>query len=125
MTNSENFNILDELTNSVARVYGWKDFYKPEFKKIQKLAHEDLDNFVGNFKLGNDTLTISICDEELCLQQNGQPLSGFKMIFTGNDNFSVREVPSASFKAMRNEKGYVEALQLQQNGVNLALPRIK
>jgi CubicO group peptidase (beta-lactamase class C family) len=125
MTNSENFNILDELTNSVARVYGWKDFYKPEFKKIQKLAREDLDNFVGNFKLGNDTLTISICDEELCLQQNGQPLSGFKMIFTGNDNFSVREVPSASFKAMRNEKGYVEALQLQQNGVNLALPRIK
>jgi CubicO group peptidase (beta-lactamase class C family) len=125
MTNSENFSILEELTNSVSRVYGWKDFFKPEYIKVQKLAREDLDNFVGNFKLANDTLTVSICNEELCLQQNGQPPSGFKMIFTDNDNFRVREVPSASFKAVRNDKGYVESLQLVQNGLNLALPRIK
>ncbi len=125
MTNSENFNIIEELTNSVARVYGWKDFFKPEFRKIQKLAKEDLENFVGNFKLANDILTVSICGEDLCLQQNGQPQPGYKMIFTSNDDFSVSEVTSASFKAIRNDKGYVESLQLQQNGLNLALPRIK
>ncbi|HLO81942.1 MAG TPA: serine hydrolase domain-containing protein [Chitinophagaceae bacterium] len=125
MTNSENFNIIEELTNSVARVYGWKDFFKPEFRKVQKLAREDLDNFVGNFKLANDTLTVTICGDELCLRQNGQAEPGYKMIFTDNDNFSIREVPSASFKAIRNDKGYVESLQLLQNGLNLALPRLK
>jgi CubicO group peptidase (beta-lactamase class C family) len=125
MTNGDNFNIIEELINSVARVYGWKDFFKPEYKKVHKLAREDLDNFVGNFKLANDILTVGICDEGLCMQQNGQPVSGFKMIFTDSDNFTIREVPSASFKAVRNDKGYVESLQLQQNGLNLSLPRIK
>jgi hypothetical protein len=125
MTNGDDFDIIEELINSVARVYGWKDFFRPQFRKVHKLPREDLDNFVGNFKLANDILTISICGEGLCMQQNGQPVLGSKMIFTDSDNFTVREVPSASFKAVRNDKGYVESLELQQNGLNLALPRIK
>jgi CubicO group peptidase (beta-lactamase class C family) len=33
MVNGDNFQIISEVLNSVAQVYGWKDFFKPEFKK--------------------------------------------------------------------------------------------
>jgi hypothetical protein len=122
MTNGENFGILEELINSVARVYGWKDFFKPEFKKVLKLPREDLDNFVGSFKIINDTVAVSICGDELCISQGGQT---FKMIFTNIDEFTVREVPSASFKAIRNEKGFVESLELKQNNLTIPCPRVK
>jgi 3-hydroxy-3-methylglutaryl CoA synthase len=32
MVNSDNGNILQEVINSVAAVYHWKDFFKPEDK---------------------------------------------------------------------------------------------
>lgn len=123
MTNGENSAMLEELINSVARVYGWKDFFNPEFKKALKLPREDLDNFTGSFKIINDTVTVSICGDELCLSQGGQDV--FKMIFSNNDEFSVREVPSASFKAIRNEKGFVESLELRQNSLTIPCPRVK
>ncbi|HSF45981.1 MAG TPA: serine hydrolase domain-containing protein [Chitinophagaceae bacterium] len=123
MTNSENFEILEELTNSVARVYGWKDFFKPEFRKQVKLQREDFDNFTGSFKVMTDTISVSICGDELCL--NGVGPSPIKMIFTSKDEFVIREVPSALFKAIRNEKGFVESLELKQNSVTIPCPRLK
>ncbi len=32
--NSEDLTIIDEIVNSVAIIYGWKDFYFPEIKKV-------------------------------------------------------------------------------------------
>jgi CubicO group peptidase (beta-lactamase class C family) len=125
MTNGENFQVIEELTNSVARVYGWKDFFKPEFKKIVKLSTESMDSVVGSFKLQTDTLIIAKCGEDLCIRQAAQGEPGFKMLFTRSDEFSVAEVPSAVFKLVRDDKGLVEALELRQNGLTIPCPRIK
>ncbi|HEV8269836.1 MAG TPA: serine hydrolase domain-containing protein [Chitinophagaceae bacterium] len=125
MINGENFSVINELLNSVAMVYDWKGFYKPTFKKIVTVPKDTLQQLVGNFLLEKDTLTISFCGDNLCLQQNRQPATGYQMFFSDYSNFSVREVPNAFFNLIRNAAGIVEALQLKQGTYNMRLPKIK
>jgi CubicO group peptidase (beta-lactamase class C family) len=125
MINGENFSVINELLNSVAMVYDWKGFYKPTFKKIVTVPKDTLQQLVGNFLLEKDTLTISFCGDNLCLQQNRQPATGYQMFFSDYSNFSVREVPNAFFNLIRNAGGIVEALQLKQGTYNMRLPKIK
>jgi hypothetical protein len=125
MINGENFAVINELLNSVAIVYDWKGFYKPTFRKSITLPKDTLQKLVGNFRLEKDTLTVSFCGDALCVQQNFQPATGFQMMFSDNNNFSVREVPNAFFTIIRNAAGKVEALQLKQGGANIRLPRIE
>lgn len=51
MVNSDNGNILSEVVNSVASVYGWKDFYKPEYKTFLEMTPGQLQAFDGKYKL--------------------------------------------------------------------------
>ena len=124
MVNGDNFQIIPELLNSVAQVYGWKDFYKPEFKKLVAVPEDVLQHYVGNYKLMNDTLTISFCDKELCIQQNHQPAIGYKMIFSDNSSFGIKEVPDANFTVIRDKDGKVEGLQLKQGETSIRIPKI-
>jgi len=124
MINGEDFQIIAEVLNSVAQVYEWKDFYKPQFKKLAAVPEDVLQQYVGNYKLMNDTLTISFCDKELCIQQNHQPATGYKMIFTDSSSFSVKEVPDANFTVIRDKEGKVEALQLKQGETSIRIPKI-
>ena len=125
MINGQNFAVIGELLNSVAMVYNWKGFYTPTFKKIVVAPKDTLQQLVGNFLLGKDTLTISYCGADLCLQQNRQPPNGYQMFFSDYSNFSVREVPNAFFTLIRNAAGKVEALQLKQGSFNVRLPKIE
>ena len=125
MINGENFAVIGELLNSVAMVYDWKGFYTPSFKKIVTVPRDTMQQYIGNFLLMKDTLTISFCGDDLCIQQNRQPATGFQMFFSDNANFSIREVPNAFFTVLRNAAGKVEALQLKQGGANLRLPKIE
>jgi len=124
MINGEDFQVISEVLNSVAQVYEWKDFYKPQFKKLAAVPEDVLQQYVGNYKLMNDTLTISFCEKELCIQQNHQPATGYKMIFTDHSSFSVKEVPDANFTVIRDKNGKVEALQLKQGETSIKLPKI-
>ena len=51
MVNSDNGAILGEVVNSVAKVYGWKDFYKPEYKTFISPAPGRLQSYTGKYKL--------------------------------------------------------------------------
>ena len=125
MVNGEDFEIIAEVLNSVAQVYGWKDFYKPQFKKLTSVPEDVLRQYAGDYQMMNDTLTISFCGKELCIQQNHQPATGYKMIFSDNSNFAVKEVPDANFTVLRDKDGKVEALQLKQGGTSIRLPKMK
>jgi CubicO group peptidase (beta-lactamase class C family) len=116
MINGENFSVVNELLNSVAIVYDWKGFYNPTFKKTKQLPRDTLQLYTGSFKVLTDTLTILFCGNDLCIQQNGQPPVGYKIIFSDDNNFSVAEVPGATFSSFRNKEGKIEALQLKQGG---------
>ena len=125
MINGENFAVVGELLNSVAIVYNWKGFYTPTFKKMVTVPRDTMQQYIGNFLLIKDTLTISFCGSDLCIQQNHQPATGYQMFFSDNSNFSIREVPNAFFTVIRNAAGKVEALQLKQGGANMRLPKIE
>ena len=51
MVNSDHGAILPEVINSVATVYGWKDFYKPEYKTFVNMPPDQLQAFEGKYKL--------------------------------------------------------------------------
>jgi hypothetical protein len=60
MANSSNGVILDEIINSVARVYDWKGFYKPITRQNTQVPIAILDTYVGEYEfVPNYTLTIT------------------------------------------------------------------
>lgn len=124
MINGDNFAVISELLNSVATVYDWKGFYNATFKKTVKVPKDSLLQYPGKYLLMKDTLTILFCGDNLCIQQNGEPKTGFQMHFTDFNNFSIREVPNAAFTILRNAAGKVDGLQLKQGEANLRLPKI-
>ncbi len=124
MINGERFDIIDELMNSVVRVYGWEGFFNPEFRKKVTPPADTLKAMVGNYKVMNDTITLKLCPEGLCIQQNGQPANGYACMFSDNLSFGIKEVPNAFFRAILNEAGKVDMLELKQGGMTLKLPRI-
>jgi CubicO group peptidase (beta-lactamase class C family) len=125
MVNGDNFAIINELLNSVARVYGWEGFYKPVFRKKVTPPADSLYAMVGDYKMMNDTITLKLCPDGLCIQQNKQPAIGYACIFSDFSSFSMREQPNAFFKALYNTAGKVEALELKQNGMTFRLERMK
>lgn len=115
MVNGDQFNIIGEVLNSVARVYGWKDFYKPTFKSVYNPPKDTLAKYVGNYLLFNDTISIRFCGEKLCIRQNGQPAGGYEAIFSSSTEFSVAEIPNASIRMLfKDEK--VNSFELTQGG---------
>ncbi|MFM9908084.1 MAG: serine hydrolase domain-containing protein [Chitinophagaceae bacterium] len=125
MVNGENFNIINEVLNSVAQVYDWNGFFKPVFKKLAIVPKETMQQYLGDYKLSNtDTLTIRFCGEQLCIRQNGQSGDGFKMTFEDMVTFTVAEVPNAVIRIIRDKDGKVEALELEQGGQKRNLPKL-
>jgi CubicO group peptidase (beta-lactamase class C family) len=125
MVNGENFAVISELMNSVARVYHWEGFFKPELRKKVTPPADTLAAFAGDYLMEKDTITLKICPEGLCIQQNRQPANGYACMFGSNHSFTIREVPDANFKVLYNEQAKVEALELKQNGMTFKLPRIQ
>lgn len=119
MINSDKYSIIPEVLNSVARVYGWKNFYKPVFKSVYYPSKDTLQKYVGSYLLFNDTITISFCGESLCVRQNGDPAAGLKTIFSSSTEFSIPEIPNASVRMLfKDEK--VGSFELTQGGKFIA-----
>lgn len=126
MINGENFGVIRELMNSVARVYDWKDFYTPSFRKLVSLSEVQMQQYTGEYRLGgDDSLMVAVCGKDLCIRQGAQPAPGFTMLFTDETHFEILEVPSARFAILKNEQGGVEALELTQNGMKQKLLKIR
>ena len=125
MINGDNYNIIAELTNSIAQVYQWEGFFNPEYKKRINLPSDSAALYAGNYKLNKDIITLKLIGTKLVIQQNGQPAEGYETIFSDLNSFSLVEVPGANFKVMRNANGEVHQLELKQGGGTFILPRIK
>lgn len=119
MTNSDQFRIINEVVASVARVYGWKELYKPVFRTVYHPTKDTLAKYVGNYLLFKDTISINFCGEKLCVQQNGQPATGYEAIFINATEFTVAEIPNASIRMIfKDDK--VNSFELTQGGKFIA-----
>jgi CubicO group peptidase (beta-lactamase class C family) len=89
MTNSDNGSLAAEVANSVATVYGWKDYYKPVLKTVIDLDEAVLDRYVGKYQAGGDVFEIKREGRNLLVS----PYPGLwvNMYFTSEVDFFVRE----------------------------------
>ncbi len=73
MVNSANGPILDEIINSVARVYDWKDFYKPITRRNIHVPATILDTYVGEYEfVPGYTLTVTREHDQLRAKMTSQ-----------------------------------------------------
>ncbi|MGD0342899.1 MAG: serine hydrolase [Bacteroidales bacterium] len=103
MCNSDNGAILEEIVNSVATVYNWKDYYKPVIKNTIKIPDAILNSYVGKYNIGGPTATISKIDNDLVI--NAYNLK-CKLYFTSDVDFFVKEY-RAELKFLTDSEGKV------------------
>lgn len=114
MVNSDNGAIMNEIVHSVATVYGWKDFYKPVFKKTIKVPNEILDSYVGVYQLGPDfDLTVKRVGDQLMVEPTNQQI----LVLHAEEQarFFVKEV-EATIEFVKDDTGKVFKMIVHQNG---------
>ena len=89
MTNSDNGSLASEVANSVATVYGWKDYYQPVLKTVIDVDEAVLESYVGKYELGGDVFTIKREGTKLLISP--YPDFWVHVYFTSDVDFFVRE----------------------------------
>jgi CubicO group peptidase (beta-lactamase class C family) len=89
MTNSDNSSILEEIANSVASVYNWKDYYLPEIKKVVNVDKSILAKYTGKYDFNGTQITIVMGDTGLSANPPGNVR--WQLYFTSDSDFFVRE----------------------------------
>lgn len=114
MINSNNNAIIPEIVNSVAVVYGWKDYYKPIVRPTINLPIEVLKSYEGTYTANAGfTITIALNKYGLTAQASNQP--AFKLFAEAENKFFLKVV-EASIEFLKNDNGKVTKLVLKQNG---------
>ncbi len=90
MTNSDNgYFIYEEILNSVATVYNWKDYYLPEKETVIDVKGPVLDKYTGKYDASGNVITFKRSSDGLILNPHGDIL--WKVYFTSDSDFFVRE----------------------------------
>jgi CubicO group peptidase (beta-lactamase class C family) len=112
MVNSDNGQILDEITRSVAREYQWEDFL-PQPLEVLSLDASKLDTYAGRFLVSPDrVLTIRREGSKLFAQPTADPQ--FELLPISDSEF-VRRDQNVRYRFVRNADGQLEALKLVAN----------
>ncbi|MBK8881707.1 MAG: serine hydrolase [Bacteroidales bacterium] len=90
MTNSDNGSILEEIANSVAIVYNWKDYYLPEIKKVVNVDDSITARYTGKYDLNGTGISITRSDSGLYLNAVGD--LNWHIYFTSDSDFFLREI---------------------------------
>lgn len=126
MINGENFSVISELLNSVARVYNWKGFYTPSIRKVIAVAKEQMKQFTGNYQLEkNDTLKVYLQGEDLYIQQSRLPRNHYKMLFMTPNEFELVELPNVRFKFFVDPGEKASKITFMQGGKAFEAIRIE
>lgn len=113
MCNSDDGSILNEVVNSVASVYGWKDFYKPVIKKPVAVSEEVLNKYAGTYHLDTDTFSILKENGGLALKPKGFP-SSWALVFTSEKEFFIKEL-TGDWIFNINSNGKIEGVTWKQS----------
>jgi CubicO group peptidase (beta-lactamase class C family) len=89
MTNSDNSSIIEEIANSVATVYNWKDYYLPEIKKVVDVNEALLIRYQGKYDSEGSVITIAEDNSGLVLNPSGNVQ--WQLYFTSDSDFFSRE----------------------------------
>ena len=115
MTNSDNPSILEEIANSVASVYSWKDYYLPEIKEVVNVDKSVLAKYTGKYDFNGTQITIAMSDTGLSVNPLGNVR--WQLFFTSDSDFFVRESRGmAKFSTDKDSKvkGFISNGQLMK-----------
>ena len=106
MTNTDHNNsgILEEIANSVAKVYKWKDYYLPESKIVIDIEKSLLEKFQGKYDLDGRTVIFRMSDEGLLVNLFEDQY--WKVYFTSDSEFFIKEF-RGSFKFVTDDNNNV------------------
>jgi len=121
MVNSDNGVLLSEVMNSVATVYGWKDYYKPVIKKIVGISDSVFNKYAGNYFLDGDTINISEKGNEYFLTVNNSQT--FKINFSSDTEFFSISIPII-FTFEKDEQGEVKDFYFKQGKQELRAKKL-
>jgi CubicO group peptidase (beta-lactamase class C family) len=121
MVNSDNGAILDEVINSVATVYGWKDYYKPIRKKVVAISDALFNGYAGNYVLNKDTISISRKSNEFFLIINRSQT--FRIYFSSDTEFFSKQL-NLELKFEKDEQGRVKDFYFKDGNQELRAKRL-
>ncbi|MGZ3874691.1 MAG: serine hydrolase domain-containing protein [Mucilaginibacter sp.] len=106
MANSDNAQILDELVNSVAVAYSWKDFYKPEVRRLVTLPDTLAKQYAGQYHSEQPALTIRIIRKGNDLQLSTHGDGNFEtMYFMSDTTFFLMSSPTTTATILKTRSG--------------------
>jgi len=134
MTNTDDIPIVNEIINSVAIVYKWKDFYKPFMTLKQVVLDNDiLESYAGQYEnntasegqytlMPGSIFTIKKEGHQLKAQAAGQEMID---IYPVSDNMFFPRTSDTDIKFIKDDKGVVIKLIIHQNGKYIECKKIK
>jgi CubicO group peptidase (beta-lactamase class C family) len=111
MTNSDNGSILEEIVNSVAYAYKWKNFYNPVMKNVVEISDSVLSTYTGQYSLNGEVISCTKENEKLILNFRGMK---WPVFFTSPNDFFVFEY-KADMKFVNDSNGMVNGITLFGN----------
>jgi CubicO group peptidase (beta-lactamase class C family) len=118
MVNSDSGGILDEIINSVAKIYQFKGLNRAKIKNTVVVANNVLQKYTGKYQLApNFTLTISREENRMYGQGTGQEKLE---IFPETQNKFFLKIAPIEIEFIENDKGEVTKAILYQNGTHEA-----
>jgi len=114
LTNSENGEMLiNEIVNSVAVTYDWKNFYNPPIKKLVIADPALVKDVVGKYSNGEANFTINNINGKLEMIGN----SAESLHYVGNHRFFLLSSPNIEVVFSSSDGGRIyDALELIENG---------
>lgn len=92
MANTYNTAILNEISSSVATVYGWKDFYTPQAKKTVQVASAVLKTYLGKYKGPEGQIFEAIMEGNNLIILDALNIKN-ELFFTSNMDFFFQDEP--------------------------------
>ncbi len=91
MTNTDHNNgaILEEIANSVATVYKWKDYYLPEKVKVVEVETSVLNKYAGKYDMDGIAVAFKMSNIGLTVSVSGDLY--WRVYFTSDNEFFIRE----------------------------------
>ena len=97
------------MANSVATVYGWKNYYQPVLKTVVDIDETLLDRYVGKYEVGGEVVKIRREGKKLLLNVYADYYVDVN--FTSETDFFVTEF-QADLKFMIDAEGKVTAISM-------------
>jgi len=125
MMNCDEYDIIPEIINSVAYTYNWKDFYKPELRKLSAVPLSLLKQYQGNYKMEKPAVMnfqIRTAGNNLELSSDGKTFE--RMYFTNQAAFFLLSSKQLTFRFEKMVTGKFELI-IKQGSDEFKAPLIQ